>query len=181
MYSINLTTPWRINVSAGTILSGMVAVDAEYEFEKYSAAKLRERREGDDYGYMYGGDELSGSSAIKQTLKPVHTFRAGLETNVDGFCVRAGYNFQSSPIQASSYKNIAGTDETRTNPEYINPKHSQAVTFGIGYHGKTVYADVAYKYDFYKADFYAFDNENLLPTELKNERHQVLFTVGARF
>ena len=180
VFDYAFTTPWRINVSAGTVLGGMVALDAEYEFEKYSTSRLKERTEY-DYDYVYGGNDLSGTSAIKETLKPVHKFRAGIETNVDGFCVRAGYNFQSAPIENDSFKNIAATDETRTNPEYINPKNRQSVSFGLGYHGKTLYADVAYKYDMYKSDFYAFDSETLVPAKLNNERHQVLFTVGVRF
>lgn len=180
VFDYALTTPWRINVSAGTVLGGMVALDAEYEFEKYSSARLRERTEY-DYDYVYGGNDLSGTDAIKETLKPVHKFRVGMETNVDGFCIRAGYNFQSAPIETGSFKNIAATDETRTNPEYINPKNRQSFSFGLGYHGKTLYADVAYKYDMYKSDFYAFDSKTFVPAKLDNECHQLLFTVGARF
>lgn len=158
----------------------MVALDAEYEFEKYSSARLRERTEY-DYDFVYGGNDLSGTDAIKETFKPVHKFLVGMETNVDGFCIRAGYNFQSAPIETGSFKNIAATDETRTNPEYINPKNRQSFSFGLGYHGKTLYADVAYKYDMYKSDFYAFDSKTFVPAKLDNERHQLLFTVGARF
>ncbi len=181
VFDYAMTTPWKVNVSAGTVVGKVLAIDAEYEFEKYSGAKLRERSQDDYYYGTVLGNELSGTAAIKETLKPVHTFRIGAEANVEGFCVRAGYNFHSSPINTTSYKNIAATDETRTNPEYINLKNRQAVTCGVGYHGKHFYADVAYKYDFYKGDFYAFDSEDLVATQLKNKRHQMLFTVGARF
>lgn len=180
VFDYNLTTPWRLNLSMGTSISNVVALDAEYEFEKYSSAKLRERQT-DGYGYSYSGDELSGTTAIQSTLKPVHTFRAGIEANFDGFFVRGGYNFRTAPIESTSFKNIAATDETRMNPEYTNDNKRHTATFGLGYHGKRFYADAAYKYDTYKSDFYAFDSENLVPAKLTNERHQVLFTVGARF
>lgn len=104
------------------------------------------------------------------------------------FSMRAGYNYKSAPIVSGSFKNIAATDETRTDASYLNPKNHQAVTFGLGYRGRLLYADVAYKYDFYKADFCPFDggvddNQTPLmePAKITNERHQVLFTLGVRF
>ena len=42
-------------------------------------------------------------------------FRVGMETKLtSAFSMRAGYNFQSSPIHEDSFKNIPFTDETRT-------------------------------------------------------------------
>ena len=96
--------------------------------------------------------------------------------------MRAGYNFSSALRYYASYKKIGETDETRTNPEYMNTKSLQAVTVGLGYRGKLFYADLAYKYDFYKADFYAFDLEEGLPAvKVNNDRHQLLFTLGVHF
>lgn len=165
-------TPWRFNVSAGSVFAGIMAVDAEYEYEKYSSSKITDM----------DGNELNATKAISQTLKGVHTFRVGMETKLtDAFSVRAGYNFQSSPIKTNSFKNIAATDNTRTDAAYWNPKSRQAVTVGVGYRGRLLYADLAYKYDFYKSDFYAFDDEKLTPAQVNTERHQLLFTVGVHF
>ena len=167
-----LTTPWRFNVSAGTIVGGIMALDAEYEFEKYSSAKLKDRE----------GYELNATSSISETLKGVHTFRAGMETKLtDAFSLRVGYNYQSSPIVEDAFRNIEATDNTRTVASYMNPKSRQAVTFGLGYRGRLFYADVAYKYDFYKSDFYMFDDVALQATKVTNERHQLLFTLGVHF
>ena len=55
------------------------------------------------------------------------------------------------------------------------------VTFGLGYRGSVVYADLAYKYDMYKSDFYAFDDIDLPATKVDNSRNQLVFTLGARF
>ena len=169
-----LTTPWRFNVSMGTVVGGIMALDAEYEYAKYSSAKLSET-DGSEY--------INGTAAVNEALKGAHTFRVGMETKVSSaFSVRAGYNFRSALIYDDSFKNIAGTDETRTNPEYMNAKSLQAVTVGLGYRGKLFYADLAYKYDFYKADFYAFDLEEGLPAvKVNNDRHQLLFTLGVHF
>ncbi|WP_302452100.1 outer membrane protein transport protein [Phocaeicola coprocola] len=178
-WDYRLITPWRFNVSVGTIVGGIMALDAEYEFENYSATKLQNAE----------GVELNGQSAVKETLKGVHSFRVGMETKVSSaFSVRAGYHFRSTPITSDAFKNIPVTDNTRTDAEYLNLKSRQAVSVGLGYRGRLVYADVAYKYDFYKGDFYAFDggidqSGNLLlsPTKVNNERHQLLFTVGVHF
>lgn len=179
VWDYRLITPWRFNVSVGTIVGGIMALDAEYEFENYSATKLQNAE----------GVELNGQSAIKETLKRVHSFRVGMETKVSSaFSVRAGYHFRSTPITGDAFKNIPVTDNTRTDAEYLNLKSRQAVSVGLGYRGRLVYADVAYKYDFYKGDFYAFDggldqSGNLLlsPTKVNNERHQLLFTIGVHF
>lgn len=178
-WDYRLITPWRFNVSVGTIVGGIMALDAEYEFENYSATKLQNAE----------GVELNGQSAVKETLKGVHSFRVGMETKVSSaFSVRAGYHFRSTPITSDAFKNIPVTDNTRTDAEYLNLKSRQAVSVGLGYRGRLVYADVAYKYDFYKGDFYAFDggldqSGNLLlsPTKVNNERHQLLFTIGVHF
>lgn len=174
VWDYRLTTPWRFGVSMGTIVSGMMALDAEYEYAKYSSAHLED----------VDGYELNGTTAVNESLKGVHTFCVGMETKLtSAFSMRAGYNFQSSPIHEDSFKNIPFTDETRTDAEYLNLNSRQAVTFGMGYRGRLFYADVAYKYDFYKANFYAFGSSDIeLPaTKVNNERHQVLFTLGVHF
>lgn len=179
VWNYALTTPWCLNVSMGTVIGGIMALDAEYEFEKYSSATLKD----------VDGNELNGTVAIDETLKGIHTFRAGIETKLTSmFSVRAGYQFRSTPISEDSFKNIPETDETRTDTEYWNLKSRQDISVGLGYRGKYLYVDLAYKYDFYKADFYAFDggvdelnNQLLFPTKVDNKRHQLLMTVGVHF
>lgn len=174
IWDYRLTTPWRFNVSMGTIVGGIMALDAEYEYAKYSSAQV------DDVD----GYQLNATNAVSETLKGVHTFRAGMETKLtSAFSLRAGYNFRSVPIHENAYKNIPITDPTRTDAEYLNLKSQQAVTVGLGWRGKLFYADLAYKYDFYKADFYAFGSEQIsLPaTKVNNDRHQLLFTLGVHF
>ncbi|WP_300726280.1 hypothetical protein [uncultured Bacteroides sp.] len=168
----HLISPWRFNVSMGTTFSSVLAVDAEYEYETYNGTRLSDVDDND----------FNGTYAIDETLKGVHTFRVGMEVKpIPEFSIRAGYYYKSSPIEDDSFKNIAATDETRTDPEYFNLKSQQAVTFGVGFRSKSIYADIAYKYAFAKADFYAFDSEDLVPAKVDAERNQLLFTIGARF
>lgn len=171
VWDYHLVTPWRFNVSAGTVLAGSVALGAEYEYETYPTSHMSD----------IDGNDLNGSLAIDEALKGVHTFRIGMETKIEGFAIRAGYNFKSAPIKEESFKNIPVTDNTRTDAEYMNMKSRQTLTVGLGYRGILFYADLGYKYDFYKGDFYAFDNVDLPAVKVNNDRHQLLFTLGSNF
>lgn len=167
-----MVTPWKFNVSMGTTLGGMVAVGAEYEYEDYSSAK-----------YKYDTDEemVYKTQDIKDGLKGVHTLRLGIESRiVPEFSIRAGYNYTTAAFKPNTFKYLDWND-TRTDTEYANNKARNTFTFGLGYRGSVVYADLAYKYDMYKADFYAFVNSSLQATKVDNNRHQLLLTFGARF
>ena len=43
VWDYSMVTPWRFNVRAGTIVGGIMALDAEKENEKYSSGKLKDR------------------------------------------------------------------------------------------------------------------------------------------
>lgn len=176
VYDYQIVTPWKFNVSMGTTFSGLVAVGAEYEYEDYSTAKIKDT----------DGRTLSGTDLIKEDLKGVHTLRLGMETRiVPQVSVRAGYNYTSAVFRKGAFKSFYRGD-TRTDTEYNNVMQKNVFTVGLGYRGSIIYADLAYKYDTYKSDFYAFDGSNqfqehMVPTKVDNNRHQLLFTIGARF
>lgn len=167
-----LKTPWRFNVSAGTVAFGRMAIGAEYEYALYSGAKL----------YYNDGYEMADqNSIIKEDLKGVHTFRVGVEAKVlPSFSLRAGYNYNSSVYKESAYKAL-GWNDMRTDTEYNNKYAKNTVTAGMGYAGRYFYMDVAYKYDTYKSDFYAFSANELEAVKINNDRHQLLFTLGVHF
>ncbi|MGL4519246.1 MAG: OmpP1/FadL family transporter [Phocaeicola sp.] len=168
-YDYNLMTPWKFNVSMGTTLGGLVALGAEWEYQDYSTAKLRDL---DDYS-------LDGEYDVKESLQGVHTFKVGMESRLGtGLSLRAGYNYTTAAYKSESYNYLA-LYSTRT--DFMNTKEKQAVTFGLGYKGSVIYADIAYKYDMYKADFYAFDDIDMAATKVDFNRHQMVFTLGARF
>lgn len=167
-----LTTPWKFNVSAGTTLGGLVAVGAEYEYEDFSTAKL---------AYDDGVKMDYQNKAISEDLKGVHTLRLGMEVRMTpSVSMRAGYNYSTAAFEDNAYKSLNWND-TRTDTEYHNSKARNTFTFGLGYRGKMFYTDLAYKYDTYKSDFYAFDDVELQAAKVDNSRHQLLLTVGARF
>lgn len=167
-----LITPWKFNVNMGTTLGGLVAVGAEYEYENYSSAKLE---------YDDGMEMIDRTKDIKDGLKGVHTLRLGMETRVTPeFSVRAGYNYTTAAFEKSTFKYLYWND-VRTDTDFNNSKERNTFTFGLGYRSSIIYADLAYKYDMYKSNFYAFDDSRLQATKVDNLRHQLLFTIGARF
>ena len=187
-------SPWKVNLSAGTTLSNIMAIGVEYEYAGYSSIGYK-----DVEGYSWDNVDMMSEKYLQDT----HTFKVGVESNLtDNFSVRCGYNYQTSPIKTNSVKyvpniesqmnNYIWYDETRTDPEYHNLKARNTFTFGLGYRGRIVYADLAYKYDFYKSDFYAFDDYVFSEdgnsivgrnkgAKVDHERHQLLFTIGAHF
>ena len=167
-----LKTPWRFNVSAGTVVFGRMAIGAEYEYAATTSSKL----------YYYDGYEMADqNSIIKEDLKGVHTAKVGLEFRVlPSLSLRAGYNYNSSMYRETAYKAL-GWNDMRTDVEYNNKFAKNTVTAGLGFAHRSFYIDVAYKYDTYKSDFYAFSDDNLLPIKVNNDRHQLLFTLGAHF
>lgn len=168
-YDYRMITPWKFNLSAGTTLGGLVALGAEYEYSDYGSSKLQD----------IDGYELGDQWSVEDYLKSVHTFRVGMEARLaPQFSVRAGYNYTSAAFADDAYSALASY---RTSTDFNNIQAKNTFTCGLGYRGSVVYADLAYKYDAYKSDFYAFDDIDLPATKVDNNRHQVVFTLGARF
>lgn len=167
-----LITPWIFNVSAGTTVGGFLAVGAEYEYAGYNACRM----------YYNDGTPMENQNEYtKSILKGQHTVRVGLEARISSaFSIRAGYNYSTSAFKDGAYKSLNAND-MRTDTEYMNDLSRNTVTAGLGYRGKWFYTDLAYKYNVYKSDFYAFSDEALPATKVTNERHQVLLTLGVHF
>lgn len=98
------------------------------------------------------------------------------------FALRFGYNYSTSIFKNDSFKNLP-VNSINTDTDYANSKERMTYTAGIGYRGRVFYADLAYKYNTYKEDFFAFhDADNYLhATDMKNVQNQVLLTLGVRF
>ncbi len=167
-----LITPWKFNVSLGTTLLNIVAVGAEYEYQDYSSAKFQ---------YNDGDYMTFQNSIISEDLKGVNTLRLGMEAKLfPQFSIRAGYNYSSSVFKNSAYKAL-DWNSMSTSTEFNNVRERNTFTFGVGYKGSIFYADLAYKYDTYKSNFYAFDDAGMAATKVDNNYNQLLFTMGMRF
>lgn len=167
-----LITPWKFNFSLGHTIGTNIALGAEYEYTDYSKARLED----------YDGRRMSfENEEIGYCLQGAHAIRLGLEYKpIPEFAMRLGYNHLTPSIKNDSFKNLPG-NSIRTDTEYGNIKSTNNFTVGMGYRGRMFYADLAYQYKAYKEDFYAFDNLDLTSTNINNDRHQLLMTLGLRF
>lgn len=174
-----LQTPWKMNWSLGYTIGTQLAFGLEYEFADYSHTKFR-------YDYDSGNTMQWETSTAKDMLKAVNTLRLGVEYRfVPEFAWRAGYNISSAAFKKSAWKDLI-YNSVVTDTDFANTKAVSNYTVGFGYRGPHFYADLAYKYNTYKEDFYAFDStlsdiEDLWKTKVKNENHQLLLTLGYRF
>ena len=168
-----LATPWRFNASMSYTFGTYLAINAEYEYADYNSG------------------EFNGSSAIPKAqnvelsynVKEQHTARVGAEFNIDGFALRAGYNYITSPFREGAYKNLYNSPVTMTSTEYQNKHDKQIVTLGCGYRFKRLYFDIAYMLQTQESDFYPFyDTECENPAaKVTNNRHSVMGTIGVKF
>ncbi len=169
-----LRTPWLFNASLGYTVGNYLALDAEYEYEDYSSMKFRDD-EGYEDVFEFENNEMGNK------LKGVSTFRIGAEYKpVSEFSLRAGYNYSTAAFEKDAFKSLA-YNSINTDTDYSNSKSMNTFTLGVGYRFSAFYADLAYKYDTYKANFYAFDEADLRATKVTNTRSQVLLTLGVKF
>lgn len=189
----DLQTPWVFNASLGYTVGNYLALGAEYEYEDYSSMKFK---------YREGDMMWEETNEVKGNLKGVHTLRLGAEWKpVSAFALRAGYNFSTAAFKEEAIKAYPD-NSINTDTDFANSKTMNTFTLGIGYRWKMLYADLAYKFQTYKSDFYPFYNQfstdastdymvtasstevwTITPpaTKVTNTRSQVLLTLGVRF
>ncbi|MBR1377711.1 MAG: hypothetical protein IJ557_01130 [Bacteroidaceae bacterium] len=173
-YEYNYRTPWKFGASLGYTVGNYFAVGAEYEYQDLSTSKYNEN--GHETSYFIVQNDF-----IKKNLQPQSTLKLGMEVKPSSaFSIRCGYNYVSAPLKKDAYRIIA-YDSPFTETDFTNWKATNRFTVGLGYRYKGGYVDVAYQYSAQKGDFYAFDEIDLKPTEIENNRSQLMCTFGFRF
>lgn len=198
-YDFNLYTPWKFGLSLGTTIGKELAIGASYEFADYGSTDNRIKDDGyyDDWGYY--NESTSSDNAMNDNnhnvLEGVSTLKLGLEYKPDpSLAIRLGYNYVSPMYSKDGYKDVSafspGTYVT-SQSDYTNWKSTNRITCGLGYTFDKFSVDLAYQYSMQKGDFYPFSSytdgsdsslDNIVSsTEVKNNRHQVLLTLGMTF
>lgn len=209
-YDFKIVTPWRFGFSLGHTVGNYLALGATYEYADYGSTKTR-INDGVEYSYdpynWYGYDYYETShndkymnDHTKETLKGVSLLKLGLEYKpVTNLAIRLGYNYESALYNKESSKGVytsgnlipsEGTYYT-SSADYTNWKATNRFTCGLGYSLKGWSFDVAYQYSAQNGEFYPFTSyidsidaaEDNVPTmtEVKNNRSQLLFTLGYHF
>lgn len=199
-YDFALATPWKFGFSLGHTVGNYLALGAGIDYTDYGSMDTRIIT-GEHYDYWYDNYYSESESDTEmnrhtnQTLKGVTTLKLGLEYKpMPEMAVRFGYNYVSPMYNKDGFK-----DGTLPSPgsyyssatDFTNWKATNRITCGLGYYVGKWNIDVAYQYNATKGDFRPFMNcedfetvedDNLCnPVEVKNNRHQLLFTLGYRF
>lgn len=185
-FDYDFRTPWKFGVSLGHTIGRNIALGAEYEYQDVSSCHY-EPAEGDyssDSKYYF----RDVNNISDQILQGQHTLKLGAEYKpVDDVAFRLGYNYVSSPFKDGAYRTITSAGPY-SETDYTNWKAINRFTMGVGFRFNGGYFDVTYQYQTQKGEFYAFDNYDatnsqytLRPTSIKNDRSQLMATIGFRF
>ena len=181
-FDYKLRTPWVYNGSLGYIVGKNLALGAEYEYRDYSSAKIYDN-DGND---MMISQNSTFNDMVGSMLKGVSTYRFGAEYKViPEFALRLGYNYTSAAYTHDAYKQLT-YNSINTDTDYSNTKQTNNFSFGFGYRGRNLYADFAYLYTHYNADFHPFADPDAKYADanlssVKNDIHNFKITLGYRF
>ena len=203
-----MNTPWTFGASLGHTIGQDLALGLSYEYADYGAIDNRIITDEiyDDWSGTYTTHSESDENMnanTKHSLKGVHTLKVGFESRLfPELAVRAGYNYVSPMYSNDGYRstclNAIGCYNASTT-DYTNWKDTHRITLGVGYNYKNFNLDVAYQYSSQNGDFYPFESMgdiqdgwteeakplyiNNIPgsTKVKNERHQLIMTLGWKF
>ena len=170
----DVTSPWRMNVSAGYTIGNFLALNAEYELVEYSTANME---------YADGTNMPDMEEEFESNMKSQNILRLGAEMKLDdNFSMRFGYNYISSAFRDDAWKYISPSSAT-TATDYTNTKETNLFTLGLGYRGKSMYFDAAYQCAMQDADFFTYKDPefNLPATKVSNFQNKFIFTLGVRF
>ena len=205
-YDFKMWTPWKFGFSLGHTIGNNIALGATYEYENYANINSRVNN-GGYYDYYY--DQYYESSIpdknmnahTKEVLKGVSTLKLGIEYKpVNNVALRMGYNYVGAMYASDRQKDPGlaslGTAYSSTT-DYTNWGEINRFTLGVGYQVKKFNIDLAYQYSAQKGSFAPFSNvkdvtytsgtttiteSNIASiTDVKNNRSQLLLTLGYRF
>ena len=199
-YKFKMYTPWKFGFSMGHTIGTQVALGLSYEYADYGAIDTRTIT-GEYYDNYYGtrSTESRSDKAMnthtENTLKGVHTLKVGAEFKPDkDIALRIGYNYVSPMYKKEGFKDGSldspGT-YTASATDFTNWEGTHRLTVGGGYTYDHFNVSLAYQYSTTKGTFYPFmsytdahfyECDNIVGgQEVKNNRHQLLLTLGYTF
>lgn len=200
-YDFRLATPWKFGLSLGHTVGRNLALGLTYEYSDYGQTDTRVNDSDgdyyyDDYFYSASASDKAMNEHTKRTLQGVSTLKAGLEYKpAPNFALRLGYNYVAPMFASDGYKDGTlgswGSYYSSTT-DYTNWKATNRLTLGAGYSFGGWNFDVAYAYSHTSGQFSPFTSytaaagqsylDNIATaTDVKQERHQLIFTLGYRF
>lgn len=184
-YKLRSADKWIF--SAAGFIGQTALISLDYELSSYKHMKL-----SDMYGYEY---ESVNKDLIQHDFGLSHTIKLGAEVKVTPqFAVRAGANWQTSPLKKEFREGTFEVFPAGTVAHYTLNKGYSSYSAGFGYRfTPNFYMDLACVYRMYKEDAYTFskviieDNagsHTLVDSEtigLDTNTTQVSLTLGYKF
>jgi hypothetical protein len=181
-------SPGKWIFSGALILGNTALLSADYELQDYKQMHFADL-DGDDRGFIT-------NDFIKEDYSWQHTAKFGAEVKPSlQFAVRAGYMWQSSPMNAQLYNNSVEVLPAGTIPHFTTrTQPTQYFTAGLGYRfNPNVYLDIAAVYRTHKSYAYAFSNiyyedtdyqispVQAKPASLNSNSTRLVLTLGYKF
>lgn len=204
-YDYKIFTPWKFGFSLGHTIGKQLALGATYEYSDYSTVKSRIiDAQSIDWYYAdvttYSHNDVDMNEHTRQTLKGVSLLKLGAEFKpISCLALRLGYNYESAHYDEQGVKGVYADGNLVHSPgiyysssaDYTNWKATNRFTCGLGYNVNNWNIDLAYQYSTQKGEFHPFadyiDHESSAEdnigtvSEVKNNRSQLLLTIGYRF
>ena len=199
-YDFKLYTPWKFGISLGHTIGSQVALGASYEYADYGSTDTRYIT-GSYYNYWYDSytDDSESDNVMnrhtKETLKGVSTLKLGAEFKpTPELALRVGYNYVSPMYNSDGFKD--GTLQSEGSyyssaTDFTNWGATNRLTAGVGLNVDKFSISAAYQYSTTSGEFHPFmdyvDNtdsayDNIANmVKVKNNRHQLLLTLGYSF
>jgi hypothetical protein len=179
-YDYRITTPWKFNLGLAGVIgtSGIISVD--YEYTGFRTMRVKDYR---------GNEFYDTTRDIENYFKAAHKVSVGGEVKINNHVsLRAGYSYQTSPVNKDIEDNVQEVTTVSTNPSYFYDKTTQHITAGLGYRYKAFYADLAYVHQYRKGNFHSFSPvqyaDGFEPgnvAEIDTHNNRVSLTLGVRF
>lgn len=186
-YDSEFNTPWRLIASVAGVVGGRAILSADYEYVSYDDMRVKDQH-GDEY-YDVTGD-------IKNCYKAQNIIRIGGEFRVTPqFSVRAGYSYQSSPVNEVYMNNDRYMYTAGTNPAYTLDNTTQYITCGLGYKYHGFYVDLAYVHKYRESEYRPFSSfgqyddylneysviERSPVATVKDNNNRLIMSIGYKF
>ncbi len=128
-FDYDLETPLKAIGSLGLVFGTTGAINIDYEYVDYTAARLRS---GD---YMFSDENRQ----IRNSFTEQHNIRIGGELNLDPIIMRAGYGYFSNPYRSE-----------------VNDATRQMISAGLGIRERDYFIDFSYVYSFFSEDYHLY-------------------------
>lgn len=148
-WSVNFRTPWRLMVSAATVLGSKFILSADYVYESY-----RDMSYSDNLGQI---TDLNND--IKQYYRPSSQLRLGAEFRVTPkFSLRAGYALRTAGVTQTAHDAGEAIYTAGTQPMFTMDGNTNNISVGLGYRTGGFYIDAAYVYSRRNSNWFAYSS-----------------------